>query len=168
MTNWPRGNRPADLNAFYGDPDRNDDMSPDASWEAANIVRIATPYPLFYEEKRVSGIRVHRKCADSLTRILTRISKEMTPEEIKRYRLDEYGGCYNFRMMRAANRLSMHSWGCAIDLSPTYNYFQRRYRPDVKNNPMMPRKVIQIFADEGWRSGAMMWSKDAMHFEATS
>lgn len=171
MSRWPRQNEAA-MNAFYGDPDRNNDGACDPSWEAANIVKVVPPYTLWYpadhrnkRAKKWSALRVHKRCADSLVTCLKGIGEAFTPEEIQRYELDICGGVHVFRLMRGGRALSIHSWGAAIDLSHLINYFGRKYDPA---KGIMPMRAVEIFKAEGWTWGGLWRKGDAMHFEATS
>lgn len=169
MSPWPLQSQ---MNAFYGDPDRNNDGRADPAWEAANIVSVIPPYPLWYSGEDKEGhlikratrwrfLRVHRKCEDSLVRCLSAIGRAFSPEELRRYELDICAGVHVFRIMRNGRRLSIHSWGAAIDLSPHLNRLGRAYSEAAG---MMPMKAVDIFAAEGWT-----WlgrAKDAMHFQA--
>lgn len=170
MSQWPRQR---DMNAFYYNPDANRDGVADATWARDNLVRIVPPYPLWYPSdaggrlnKRATpfkALTVHRKCADSLTRVLTRIGKEISAEDIRRFELDICGGAYVFRLMRNGRALSIHSWGAAIDLSHLINRYKRRY--DAASG-MMPATVVKMFEAEGWTWGGLWSTGDAMHFQA--
>lgn len=168
MTNWPKQNAAA-MNAFYGSPDANKDGSPDVKWEAANLVSIKPPYRMVLawdKAKEVKTIRVHKKCADSLMRILTGIKDHYGSQAaIERARMHLFGGVYNFRLMRGGSSLSIHSWAAAIDLDPERNGFGVKYD---ESKGMMPLAVVRIFKAEGWDWGGL-WSKgDAMHFQAAA
>lgn len=157
---WPGK---ADMNAFYGNPDVNNDGAADLDWQAKNLTMIAAPYMMFYGGKQVRNITVNRRCADSLLRCLTVIGDEFSALERAQYQLDQFGGVYNFRKKRGSAGLSIHSWAAAIDLAPAINAFGVKYGT-VQN--MMPRRVVDIFAAESWVWGGP-WSKpDAMHFQA--
>lgn len=160
MNAWPKQ---SEMTAFYGNPDANKDGKPDPAWEAANIVFIAPPYQLFYDGKPVTRIRCHRLVADSLSRILTRIGKEIGADDIKRYGLDQFGGVYEFRVKRSGTTLSTHALAAAIDLAPALNPFKVKYgsRPN-----MMPQAVVKIFEAEGWVWGGLWSNGDGMHFQA--
>jgi len=159
MNNWPKQSQ---MPAFYGNPARSDGTA-DPKWEAANLIAIPPAYPLFYAGKPVRSIRVHRLVADSLSRILSRIGKEISPADIKRCGLDQFGGVHNFRQKRAGVSLSTHAFACAIDLAPALNPFKVAYgsRPN-----MMPMQVVKIFEAEGWVWGGLWSNGDAMHFQA--
>lgn len=183
MPTWPNQDKDA-LNKFYGNPDGNGDLRCDVSWETKNIVRIKPPFTMFYPEeiiktdslgrkkkvlilrpKILTAIAIHIRCADSLTRCLSEIPKQFSPQEIEKYQLDIYGGGFNFRLMRNGRSLSMHSWGCAIDISHLINWYGRKY--DASKD-MMPAKVIQIFKNEGWTWGGKWSTADGMHFQAAN
>ena len=159
MNTWPKQ---SEMVAYYGNPARADGTA-DPKWEAANLVAIKPPYPMFYDGKPVRTMRVHRRIADSLLRILTRIGKEMPADVIKRCGLDQFGGVHAFRAKRAGSSLSTHAFACAIDLAPALNPFRVAYgsRPN-----MMPMQVVKIFEDEGWVWGGLWTNGDAMHFQA--
>jgi len=158
------------MNEYYGNPDINLDGVADVHWFNENIVRIVPAYPMIWSWslQPVKTISLHRKCARSLNRILANISKVMTIEDIMKYQLDRCGGGYTFRTMRGSNKLSIHSWGAAIDLSPQYNRLGRKHHTNDDAELMMPLKVVDIFEDEGWKWGGHWLRPDAMHFEATS
>lgn len=168
MTTWPKPDA-ASMNAFYGNPDTNRDGSPDASWEAANITRLIPPYGMVLAwdtSKTVSGIRVHRKCAESLGRALGDILNHYGSQAaVEAARMHLYGGAYTFRLKRGGSTLSNHSWGSAIDLDPANNGFGRVWKP---NTSMMPMAVVEIFKARGWGWGGLWGTADAMHFEAVT
>lgn len=170
MVNWPKQD-PGSMNEFYGNPDKNRDGRCDPDWEAANIVKIVPPYTLYYpmEDKRGKlvkrakkweTLRVHKRCAESLTSALSEIGKSFSAEEIRKYELDLCGGTHVFRLKRNGRSLSIHSWGAAIDLSHLINYYGRKYDAGAG---MMPFKAAAIFQKRGW---IWLQSNDAMHFQA--
>ena len=163
---WPKQTE-IELVKFYGNPDANNDGLPDPIWEAQNIVRIIPPYQMYLAwdtKKPVSKIAVHKNCSKSLERILSKIAEKYSAQDRSYFQLDMYGGAYNFRLMRGANRLSVHSYGAAIDLAPALNGLNVKYKPDSR---MMPVQVVRIFEQEGWEWGGQWNRPDAMHFQAT-
>lgn len=161
---WPKQNVSM-MNLFYGDPDGNRDGLPDPRFEAEHLTYIEPPYPMVFSwnEQTVKRIRVNKKCADSLHRILERIGHEITPLEREKAQLNRLGGVYNFRLMRGKNQLSTHSWGAAIDLAPALNPLGKRYD---HTKGMMPVKAVKLFQEEGWIWGGLWPRPDAMHFQA--
>lgn len=169
---WPSQSIEA-MNGFYGNPDANQDGAADPSWYSANIVKITPPFPMFYPMEGESGrlikrgkkweaLRVHKKCAASLLECLAEIPAIFTAEEIQRYELDLCGGVHVFRLMRNGRRLSIHSWGAAIDLSHLINRYKRPYN---EAQGMMPQRAADIFLKRGW---SWLKSNDAMHFQAAT
>jgi len=148
---WPASDQ-ASLRAFYGAPG-----------DESQLVRVELPYPMLYAGKRVTSTRVHRKCADSLVRVLTAIRGRMEAAPHIRDEAEDFGGVYNFRLKRGGSSYSLHAYGAAIDLDADDNSFRASW-------PMqsdMPLEIIEEFAREGWISGGAFWGYDAMHFQAT-
>ncbi len=157
MTTWPLQR---DCTKFYGDPRGANDKA-SAKREREHLVLVKCPWELRFEGKSVSGIRIHKKCAESLARVLTAIWERVgrSQAEIDRIGMSVYGGSYSFRAMRGGKSLSMHSYGCALDFDPARNGFGNR-------NPAMDRRVIEEFEREGWEWGGHWSRPDGMHFQA--
>lgn len=159
---WPKQ---SEMKEFYGNPDANNDGVADAKWEATQLVRIAPPYSMslaWDTKRRLSSIRVHHKCAESLEDVLRQIG-ELGSDFIRKYELDLFGGTYNFRLTRGGLILSTHSFGAAIDLSPRLNAWKKKWDGGKE---MMPEKVVRIFEAAGWTWGGLWRTADAMHFQA--
>ena len=163
---WPSQAR-ASMNAFYGNPDADGNGQPDRAWEDSNLVYVTPPYPmvLSWDTKvPVSKIRVNRRCAASLLRVLEKVMTLYGSDEtIRKARMHLFGGCYSFRLKRKGSSLSTHSWGAAIDFDPGRNEFGRRYNAQVG---MMPKVVVDLFGAEGWTWGGLWTRPDTMHFQA--
>lgn len=160
MTSWPLQK---DCDRFYGNP-RGANGGPSAKWESENLVSIRPPYRMTYAGKPITGIRVHKKCAESLKRVLNRIWESAGKDQatVDRWGASIYGGAYNYRLMRGGNALSMHSWGCAIDLDPARNGLGDQ-TPHFANVP----EVLDAFAAEGWEWGGDWSRRDGMHWQAS-
>lgn len=148
---WPAADQ-ASLRKFYGEPG-----------DESNLVTIEFPYPMFYDGKRVTKTRVHKKCADSLLRVLTNIKSLMPTVPSIVDEAQDYGGCFNFRNKRGGSSWSLHAWGAAIDLDADDNSFKDHWPMKAD----MPIEIMEAFAREGWKSGGAFWGYDSMHFEAT-
>lgn len=166
MSPWPKGIT-HEMNKFYGHPDLDGNGYPDKAWELSHITYITPPYQMVLAwnvDAPVKRIRVHEKCANSLTACLRGIANLYgSQSEIEKHRMHLYGGCYNFRLMRGGSKLSIHSWGAAIDLDPERNAFGKRWSAQ---SGMMPKDVVDIFRREGWTWGGTWRKPDAMHFQA--
>src|SRR5262245_24091340 len=99
------------MNAFYGNPDKNRDGQADRDWAAANLIKIVPPYPMWYPNEVVDpttkrkslvkratqwkALTVHRLCADAMQDALRQIGATFSPTEMTKYELDICGGVYN-------------------------------------------------------------------------
>lgn len=157
MQTWPLQRN---CKTFYGDP-RGKDGKASAQWERENLVIVPTPWELRFDGKPVTGIRVHKKCASSLSRVLTAIWNRVghSQSQIDRIGMSEFGGSYVFRAIRGGKSLSMHSYGCAVDFDPARNALGNK-------EPAMHRLVIEEFEREGWEWGGHWKRPDGMHFQA--
>jgi hypothetical protein len=143
---WPSTDQKS-LTEFYGS----------AGDESQLVNMDVTGLGVKYDGKTVRTIRCHGKVADSLRRVLEKLSK--THPEI----LAKYAGCYNNRPMRGGSLPSLHARGAAIDLDPDTNGNHAPW----PTKATMPFEVMEEFAKEGWLSAGAFWSRDGMHFQAT-
>jgi len=164
MMKWPLQR---DCDSFYGNP-RGGKGASSKSWEIGNLVRIKPPFAVYYDRRPVSYILIHRKCADSFRRVLDKIwiaaGKDQTT--VDKWGASTYAGSYVFRLKRGGSTLSMHSYGCAIDLDPARNGFRNQHPNFGHGNAY---KVVEAFESEGWEWGGR-WSGrscDGMHFQAS-
>jgi len=167
MTQWPNQ---SDVRSFYGNPDSNSDGLPDGVWEHHNLTGVIPPYKmvLAWDTARVvSRIRVHKKVALSLLSVLHKIHGlyDGDQKKIEHDRLHLFGGAYNFRLMRGGTRLSMHSYGCAIDIDPVNNPLGKAWAP---NSGMIDMEVVRVFEDAGWTWGGRWHRPDCQHFQAAN
>lgn len=143
------------LNLKYGTPNETG---------KGYIVQIDLPYPMYYAGKMVKKISCHRLVSEQLLAIFKEILQVYGAERIRALQIDDYGGCFNYRLMRGGSELSVHSWGCAIDLNPGRNQLKetsataRFARPEYQ--PM-----IDIFYKHGFVSLGREKNYDYMHFQ---
>jgi len=77
-------------------------------------------------------------------------------------------GTYSCRPVADTGRLSMHSYGAAIDLNlkwSDYWYWQARGAATVPYKNRMPREIVDIFERHGFIWGGKWYHYDTMHFE---
>ena len=128
------------------------------------ITQITLPYSMYFDGKKVTKISCHKLVADKLLAIFNDILKFYGQDEISKLKIDDYGGCFNYRLMRGGSKLSVHSWGCAIDLNPSRNLLKetsktaRFARPEYK-------QMIDIFYKHGFESLGREKNFDWMHFQ---
>jgi hypothetical protein len=165
--NWPREWAAGELDNFFDDP-RGTGGRADPAWAQRNLTTIVPPWAMKIDGSPVSSITIHRRCAESLTRILNAIwdFTGRDAEKVKAAHLDEFSGSYNFRMnVNAPSKLSLHAYGAAIDLAAAENPNGAPWR---ENGRMLPRWAIDAFLAEGWCwGGDFSGTPDAMHFQAT-
>lgn len=120
MTNWPLQR---DCDSFYGNPRGKNSTQASAKWESEYLVSFKPPFRITYAGKPVSQFKVNKNCLVGFQEAFNNL---LNAAGGKQKTLDHWGvsifaGCYNYRLMRGGNNLSMHSWGCAIDLDPARN-----------------------------------------------
>jgi len=99
--------------------------------------------------------------------VLEDVLKHYGLEEIKRLKLDVWGGCYNDRPIRGGSKPSMHSWGIAMDYDPANN--KLRWGKD-KATFAQPEYLEwwKIWERHGWISLGRQRNFDWMHVQAAS
>ncbi len=151
---WPTTAQ-TNLQRFYGSPG-----------DTSLYVQIEPPYPMFLYDgtEKVRKITVHRRCAESLLRVLVDIARVFpTDEDRKAAGVTKFFGIYNNRPMRNGTLPSMHARAAAIDINATRNGNTTAWPVRAT----MPLEVMECFAREGWKSAGAFWGRDAMHFEAS-
>ncbi len=89
---------------------------------------------------------------------------------------DNNSSSFNYRFIANTTRLSLHSYGKAVDINPRQNpvvYENEKISPDgAKYNPKMPgtfskdSRIVKEFEKRGWRWGGSFESfKDYHHFD---
>jgi hypothetical protein len=76
---------------------------------------------------------------------------------------------YYYRTIRDTKRLSMHSFGIAIDISPSKAEYWKNEAQDemakINYKNSMPLSVVEIFEKYGFIWGGRWYHYDTMHFE---
>jgi hypothetical protein len=68
-----------------------------------------------------------------------------------------WDGCFNIRLKRGLNSLSLHSWAIAIDINAAWN--------GLGKIPTMSKELVQCFVDAGFEWGGNWTRLDGMHFQ---
>jgi len=155
MNIWPLQ---SECNSFYGDPRHT-------GWLHENTMDVPCPWPLHIDKVTTNHILIHKKCADSLHRVLQNIWDAVghDPKKITDLRYDRFDGSYNLRVMRGGHALSMHSYACAIDWDAADNPFHSSKHLFTDSSLLVVK-----FKEEGWVWGGD-WtpgSVDSMHVQA--
>lgn len=76
---------------------------------------------------------------------------------------------YAYRVIKDTDRLSMHSFGIAIDLSPATTQYWKDEAPNetdkIGYKNTMPLSIVRIFEKHGFIWGGRWYHYDTMHFE---
>lgn len=125
-----------------------------AHWESLNMVRLPSlpGWP--------RGIYCNKAIKEPLTEALRRCVALGDGYQIKSL------GCFAPRAKRTSDRLSVHSWGLAIDINPATNPLAPYAgAPCVCDIPMA---WVAIFEELGWTWGGKFTRPDPMHFQFCS
>ncbi|MEY4351147.1 MAG: Flavobacterium phage [Bacteroidota bacterium] len=131
---------------------------------------IDLPYPMriaWDTKTTVKKMRCHKLVADSFLAVFNELLEVYGYEKIVELGIDLFGGCFEYRKMRAGSSMSRHSWGIAIDLDPARNLLKetsktaRFARPEYK-------QMIEVFYKHGFLSYGVEKNFDWMHFEIAS
>lgn len=155
--NWP-GSTESELIAFYGQPG-----------EETQLTYVNLPYEwrlAWDTNTKLTRLRCHAKVADSVSKVLSGVLSHYGQAEIRRLRLDLFGGCYNYRRMRGGSAWSTHAWGIALDFDPDRNQLSwGRDRASFAKSDY--DKWWEIWENEGWTSLGRTKNYDWMHVQAT-
>jgi len=152
--NWPKQEE-VFMNNFFGDV-------------GDNQKRLQLPYPhrLSWDKRKiVNSIYCNTKVHYSLNKVLTNVLNHYGIEEIKRLRLDIWGGCLNVRKMRGGTKWSTHSWGVALDYDPENNSLKWGREKASFAKPDYD-KWWEFWEEEGWTSLGRTKNYDWMHIQA--
>jgi peptidoglycan hydrolase-like protein with peptidoglycan-binding domain len=131
-------------------------------------VKVRSPWKLrlaWDQGAVLDSISCHEKVAESLATVLEAVHRHYGEAEIKRLRLDQFGGCYNCRQMRGSSRMSTHAWAIAIDWDPDNNQLQWGRDRATLARPEY-RDWWAIWEREGWLSLGRVKNYDWMHIQA--
>lgn len=152
------------INAYYGDPDANDDGIADKEYIHRNILRYDLPFPMrlsWKKDVKVTSVYIHKLVAPALLDALREIKNYKGYDFLRKNDLDILGGIHNFRTIRGYKQyLSTHSWAIAIDINP--------HRGEMGKPTDMPLFVVEAFTKRGFIWGGNFDRVDGMHFQACS
>ena len=117
---------------------------------------------------RGSSIRVTRR--HGVDRAMERVKSDLDklPRKFRKF-FEKSGGTFNWRVIAGTKRLSVHSFGAAIDINTKYTDYWRwaggkpgsvpRYKSKI------PKEIVEIFEQHGFIWGGKWYHFDTMHFE---
>ncbi len=148
----------AELEIKYGQPNKTG---------KGYIVTIDLPYAMriaWNKNQIVKKMRCHKLVADKFKLIFKELLDHYGIDELKRLEIDVFAGCFDYRFKRGGTSLSVHSWGCAIDLSPDKNGLKT---PVAKAQfaGKEYNKMFEIFENNGFENLGKIKGFDTMHFQ---
>jgi len=128
----------------------------------ANLVTIAWPTLSGTKKLRVNRV-------GGVDKQLAAIGREIALLP-KNDRIWAEGACtYEYRVIKDTDRLSMHSFGIAIDLAPSKTQYWKDEAPQetakIGYRNTMPMSIVRIFEKHGFIWGGRWYHYDTMHFE---
>ncbi len=159
--------------SVYGNPKGNRPDQASVAWQRANLVRLVPPFTMTYAGTPIKSMAIHKYCKEHFEHFLelVRGAAERKQSTLDFWGVSRFGGSFNYRLMRGGNVLSMHSFGCAIDLDPARNALKDS-TPRFLEFPALVdaiRKSELVWgADwngDGQTADTRTW--DGMHFQAT-
>lgn len=154
----PKGNpwpTQAGVTKFFGDV-------------GTNQVWLELPYEMrlaWALSTSVNRIQCHRLVMPAFKRVFQRTLEHYGMEQIRKLRLDLYGGCLNVRKMRGGSSWSMHSWGIAFDIDPMHNALKTP-KPQATLSAAVYEPFWGFVEADGFVSLGRARNYDWMHFQA--
>jgi hypothetical protein len=116
------------------------------------------------------GEKVPFTTAQGADKALERVIADLSrlPKDMRKY-LTGSGGTYNCRSIAKTDRMSMHAYGAAIDISTRHSSYWLWQKPAAKAKitwkSEIPKEIIDIFERHGFIWGGRWYHFDTMHFE---
>ncbi len=156
MTTWPKQTS-AEMTRVFGP----------AGGAACTAGRVDLPFafPLAWDAtQRLLRFSCHQMVEKPLEMIFAEAAKHYGEQEFRRLRLDQFGGCFNYRKKRGGSSLSTHAWGVAVDLDPAGNGL-RVSRPKARFSGEAYVPFWKIVEAQGAVSLGRVRDFDWMHFQ---
>jgi len=111
------------------------------------------------------GQKVRVTKVNGVDRQLKKVARELAKHpKLKRY-LTPIGGTFKWRKIAGTQRLSVHSFGAAIDINVKYSAYWRWNKGRYKYQNKIPLQIVKIFEKYGFIWGGKWYHYDTMHFE---
>ena len=146
-----------DIIAKYGEP-------------GSNQVYCKLPYRMklaWQKDVTIGRFSCHKTVKDQMEAIFEEVLACYGPYGIEQLGLDLFGGCLNVRRMRGGSRMSIHSWGLAVDLHPAKN--RLKWNSDKAVFAQQEYNTFwEIVEKHGGHSLGRVKNYDWMHFQFIS
>lgn len=155
--NWPRDTpSQVDMRDFYGNPGAPPMKTVRCPW----TLRLAWDL-----SSKTTKISCHQKVADSLEKVLNKVFDTYGEADLRRLRLDLYGGCFAPRRKRGGSTWSTHAWAVALDFDPDRNKLEWG-RDRATLDASVYDDWWAAWESEGWLSLGRQRNFDWMHVQA--
>jgi hypothetical protein len=129
---------------------------------AAEVQRHLTTIDWFGQKVRVTTVNGVASYLKAVERDLKRAIKRNPG--LKKY-LVPVGGTFTWRRIAGTNRLSVHSFGAAIDINVKYSAYWRWSKGPYRYRNRIPLEIVKAFERHGFIWGGKWYHYDTMHFE---
>ena len=120
---------------------------------------------------KLSGRKIKVTKVNNIQLKLKRIGEEIDKYPQLKPFVQAIGGTFKWRVVKGTDRLSLHSYGIAIDINTTEsNYWQwdckcENENANLKYENRIPQLLVDIFEKYGFIWGGKWYHYDTMHFE---
>ncbi len=137
-----------ELKEIYGNPDANGDFILDPGWYMENIRVFNFVQPMrspWGEHPIITRFTAHKKIGNVIIDAFDEVFRSVGVDEMRARTWDYFAGCWAFRRnVNAPEKLSVHSWGVAIDQNP-------HLAPNGKEENGQPDVIVKAFEERGFR-----------------
>lgn len=127
-----------------------------------NLVSVAWMPSLAKKKLKFNG---QNGAAAALERVVVEL--EQLPPHLLKY-VATSAGTYNWRTIAGTDRLSVHSFGIAVDIAVKYSDYWRwvmKKDPSLPYRNRVPVEIAEVFERHGFVWGGKWYHFDTMHFE---
>jgi len=129
---------------------------------AAAVRQNLRPVRWFGHTARMTRINAVNKHLEAVERDLKKLLKKYP--QYRKY-LTPIGGMFKWRTIAGTHRLSVHSFGAAIDINVKYSAYWRWVKGKYRYQNKIPLAIVKIFEKHGFIWGGKWYHYDTMHFE---
>ena len=112
------------------------------------------------------SVKFHERASAALARVSARLDMLIAADpSLAKYVTGALGATYEWRVILNTNRMSVHSFGAAIDIRVEYSRYWGWDGKDFEWANEIPQAVVDAFEAEKFVWGGRWYHYDTMHFE---
>jgi len=115
------------------------------------------------------GQKIRVTTVNGVANRLRAVKRDLEREIRRNPRLKKYltpiGGTFAWRHIAGTNRLSVHSFGAAMDINVKYSAYWRWNKGPYRYRNQIPLTIVKAFERHGFIWGGKWYHYDTMHFE---